>query len=82
MPSQPPPCCTNADAEHREDLGHVHQFDLDLYQCKRCSAYWVYTWRAGQGGWEPATADDAETMQRLGSAELRVFIKEWAKSFT
>jgi hypothetical protein len=82
MPGSLPPCCHHPDAEHLADLPHVRQFDLDLYRCRRCSAYWVYAWRAGQGGWEAASAQDADTMRRLDGDALRAFVKGWATAFS
>ncbi|MCX6138710.1 MAG: hypothetical protein NTV54_14600 [Ignavibacteriales bacterium] len=81
MPNQPLPCCPAAAHQHLADLPHVYQFDFDLYQCKECSKYWVYAWRAGIGGWEPATSQDAGKMLALEGEQLRVFMKEWAQSF-
>ena len=82
MPTHALPCCASAEAQHREDLPHVSQFDFDLYQCNQCAHYWVYAWRAGLGGWESATAHDAEQMQLLKGTELRTFMKAWAKPFS
>jgi hypothetical protein len=73
------PCCGLADAQHVIELPHVYQFDFDLFQCGQCARYWVYAWR-GVGGWEETTTGDAEKMQALGHNELRVFMKEWARS--
>jgi hypothetical protein len=81
MPTTALPCCASAEAQHRENLPHVRQFDLDLYQCSLCSRYWVYAWRAGRDGWEAATAHDAERMQTLTGTELRMFLRAWALSF-
>jgi hypothetical protein len=76
-----PNCCVQPEPEHLEDLPHVYQFDFDLFQCKRCSAYWVKAWRMGMSGWEPANTQDAEQMQKLNGIELRAFMKQWAQSF-
>jgi hypothetical protein len=81
MPLHELPCCARAEAQHREDLPHVFQFDFDLYQCSQCARYWVYAWREGQGGWEAAATHDAEQMQRLKDTELRAFMRTWAQSF-
>jgi hypothetical protein len=82
VPAQPLPCCPDAQASHLCDLPHVHQFDLDLYRCDRCSNYWVRAWRAGTGGWEPVSATDAAQMQTLDAAALRAFMKQWSQSFS
>lgn len=59
-------------------------FDFDLFQCGQCARYWVNT-RCAAGGagpsWEPATVEDAETMQALEGDELRAFMKKWAEPF-
>lgn len=81
IPTQPPPCCSNAEAKHVQELAHIYQFDFDLYQCKHCSHYWVRAWREGVGGWEPVSSSDAEQMQVLDAPELRAFMKQWAKPF-
>lgn len=80
MPLLPLPCCAGAESRHLVDLPHVYGFDFDLHQCKQCSRYWVYAW-FGQGGWEPATPQEAEQMQVLKGSELQSFMKEWAQSF-
>jgi len=81
MPTQPLPCCNITECRHVADLPHVYQFDFDLYQCNRCSRFWVFAWREGQGGWEETTPQDAERMQTLNGANLRKFIKVWADAF-
>ncbi len=82
MPIDAPPCCPGAETEHLAELPHVRQFDLDLHRCRRCARPWVRAWRAGIGGWESVTADEAETLQTLEGSALRAFARAWALSFS
>jgi hypothetical protein len=68
--------------EHLLDLPHVRQFDFDLYRCRSCAAFAAKAWRAGIGGWESVSTQDAEQMQTLGDTELRVFMKQWAREIS
>ena len=81
MPTQPLPCCHMTDGRHLADLPHVYQFDFDLYQCTRCSRFWVFAWREDRAGWEETTHQDAERMQALRGSDLRKFMKVWATPF-
>lgn len=81
MSKLPLPCCADAQAQHIADLGHLYHFDFDLFQCKQCARHWVYAFSAYGNGWEPVTEADVQSMRTLSSAELRIFMKQWAQSF-
>jgi hypothetical protein len=80
MPDAKLPCCASAAARQVRELPRLYGFDFDLYQCERCARYWVWAWRS-VGGWEPATAEDARTMQALDGDALHAFMKVWAQAF-
>lgn len=81
MPGRPLPCHPDAKAIHSLDLGHLYQFDFDLYRCDACYKAWVWAFSSYGSDWEMVTKDEAAKMQTLPDAELRPFMKVWAQDF-
>jgi hypothetical protein len=81
MPSRPLPCHADAKAIHLRDLGHLYQFDFDLYSCEACDKSWVWAFSSYGSDWENVTEADAERMQAIPEPELRPWMKVWAADF-
>jgi hypothetical protein len=62
------------------ELPHLYGFDFDLFRCTQCGRLWVNAW-LNASGWHEVTPEDAATMLALDEAELRVFMREWARPF-
>jgi len=77
----PLPCCATAKPRHVRELGHLYQFDFDLFKCSQCERHWVHAWREDMGGWEKVEPEDALTMQTSDETALRPFMRKWAQGF-
>ena len=74
-------CHPDTKASHIRDLGHLYQFDFDLYRCDVCNTPWVWAYSMYGSDWEVVTEEDSEKMQAIPDAELRPFMRVWASDF-
>jgi hypothetical protein len=63
------------------DLGHLYQFDFDLYRCEACEMPWVWAFSSYGADWEKVTGEDAEKMLAIDEPEMRPFMRVWAQEF-
>lgn len=78
------PCCGLTEVIRLKELPHVYGTDFDLFRCAGCGKTWVaaFVSAGAANDWEPVNDGDVQKMMTLPEPELRLFMREWAKSFS